>query len=159
MICTITEEQLIAYSFNELSLDEQLEISKHIASCNQCQKIMLELKGLENVWNNPNQQPISNSIADNVLDAIMSDATYSSKKMNIFMNSKLKTVTNLVAASAATAALLYTGVFNEIPNAFASFASLLTDTTNSLHLATLKGTYWISNLSLQFSNYLNLFNF
>lgn len=164
MICKISEEQLIAYSFDELSLDQQLDISKHVASCTNCQNKLEELNILQNAWNTPSQFTISEKFTDSIMGMINEQEEQEKQeehqghlKINFFKQGKLKTISHVLIASAATVALVYSGVFSELPNTFASLTSIYTDASNNLHLITIQSTAWLYNMDI--SNYINPFKF
>lgn len=71
MNCNKTEEKLIGYLLNTLSLDEGKQVEIHLASCQHCQRRLEELtkaRGLLKEWKAVNPPPdLTQKVLDNVV--------------------------------------------------------------------------------------------
>lgn len=153
MNCKVTDEQLISYMLNELSLSEKRFLSEHIELCSSCKKRLDELYRINDVWDNPDSMVVSESFTKQVMESI-SDIKL--KPSNIH-NHRLKSVSHFLIASAATFLFFYSGIFHEIPYLSGQLSSVFAETTKNIEVTTIKGFSWLDTINFQLSNLINMF--
>ncbi|GGE57456.1 hypothetical protein [Priestia taiwanensis] len=66
----VTDEQLISYQLNELSLEDTTFVMKHISTCMKCQEKFELLNMLTDEWDEPSITHISTSLEDSIMSMI-----------------------------------------------------------------------------------------
>lgn len=147
MNCNVKDEQLMSYHLNELSMDESLEIDQHISTCTTCTMKLEELTILKEAWDTPNDNLLSDSFIDQVMETI----PVTNKKNMKPRYSKYKSALHLALASAATFLLFYSGAFSKVPEISNEYLSIFEESTRDFQVATMKSVNWLSHIDIHVS--------
>jgi hypothetical protein len=98
----ISDQQLISYQLNELSLQETEFVIRHISSCTKCQEQLELLNMLTDEWDEPSIVELPTSLEDSIMSMIESPKQVSQVKQQRKAPNKYMKYVHFAMAAAAT---------------------------------------------------------